>query len=58
MKVFNVILILTWILGMIFVYISPEISMIFWAVPAGIGAGTALAELVENYKRKNNESSI
>lgn len=46
MKLWNLILIILWVLGMIAIFIAPQIVMMFWAMPAGAMAGQAIAEIL------------
>lgn len=44
MKLYNGIIILTFVLGMVALFVAPNMVPILWALPAGTAAGEALVK--------------
>lgn len=41
----NIIVVLFWALGLVFLFIDKEVIDLIWGIPAGYGAGVALYEI-------------
>jgi len=51
--IMNTLVVTFWAFGMF--YSRPEVTLTFWAVPAGWGAGAALADLKKYFGGRKNE---
>jgi len=48
----NIFTVLMWFLGMITLYTYPRVAILFWSIPAGFAASTAITELYIKLKEK------